>query len=109
MRRENWPCQDPNTHPHLNVRSQVAENSSTAPHASAESMGHADALRLAAHTFKGSAALFESPRTTAAVQQLESFATQPDFGEAQAVILQVADEVNRLASALAARTMRLKT
>jgi PAS domain S-box-containing protein len=64
--------------------------------------GDTTALRRAAHTLKGSAALFESTAATAAAQQMEAFAKQNNLAEAQGLSSRVEAEALRLSAALAA-------
>jgi HPt (histidine-containing phosphotransfer) domain-containing protein len=69
----------------------------------AVSLGDAVRLRRAAHTLKGSAAVFGGKRTSAAAHDLESLAKAGDLEAAREASRTLDHEAARLANALAVR------
>jgi HPt (histidine-containing phosphotransfer) domain-containing protein len=69
----------------------------------ATALGDAARLRRAAHTLKGSAAVFGGKRTTEAAHELESLAKAGNLDAAREASRTVDQEAGRLATALAVR------
>jgi HPt (histidine-containing phosphotransfer) domain-containing protein len=65
--------------------------------------GDATALRRAAHTLKGSAAVFAAEPATAASLRLETIAKEDKLNEAEAACAELEREIQRLRLALAAQ------
>ncbi len=65
--------------------------------------GDSISLRRAAHTLKGSAAVFAARRTTQAALELETMAKEKNLGEAQAAYLRLERETELLRAALRQR------
>lgn len=63
----------------------------------------ASALRRAAHTMKGSAAVFAAQRTSEAARRLKMIAADGDLSQAEAVYEELVREFDRLCPALTAR------